>query len=226
MKKVTPNSILNIDENLFDWKFLFEVAAGWFLEIEKDMSVILGEFKNEELDYKKDYKLWSEVYSPKDELSVFTGIFEDAVKTWNKVHISNISLAEEIELVKALYSDLGYFNIELNRFEVDFKNTPVTIWVNINNIIYSFKDYKEKKEEILFVPPPREPRHQKAIRSAINSWVISTISLNDTEKDKAFLQSILMEEKTSLNRLAALLYDNFTAIGFDSPKAEIIISIK
>ena len=45
------------------------------------MSVILGEFKNEELDYKKDYKLWSEVYSPKDELSVFTGIFEDAVKT-------------------------------------------------------------------------------------------------------------------------------------------------
>jgi dihydroorotase-like cyclic amidohydrolase len=169
MKQITQNSIINIDENLFDGRFLFNIPADKSFSQEVDMSKLLMSTKNESLDYKKDYKLWSEVYSPKDELNIFTEIFEDAVSSGKKIHISNISLVEEIDMAKDLYLKLGYFNEELNCFQIDFKNAPVTIGVNINNVIYSFKDYKELNEKILFVPPPREPRHQKAIKSAINS---------------------------------------------------------
>jgi len=70
------------------------------------MSELLLPTKNDNLDYRKDYKLWSEVYSPKEELRIFTEIFDEAIKTDRKVHISNISLAEEIDIVKNLYMDL------------------------------------------------------------------------------------------------------------------------
>lgn len=127
MKKVLENSIINIDENYFDNKFLFQIPSDLKSNIEVDMRELISEYKNENLNYKKDYKLWSEVYSPKDELAIFTEVFEKALKNNSKIHISNISLAEEIDMVKNLYLDLGYFDKELNRFEIDFTNAPVTI---------------------------------------------------------------------------------------------------
>lgn len=225
MKKVWENSIVNIDENYFDNKFLFEIPTGLNFDREVDMSELLVWYKNENLNYKKDYKLWSEVYSPKDEFAIFTEVFEKALKNNSKIHISNISLAEEIEMVKKLYLDLGYFDKELNRFEIDFANAPVTIWVNIRNIIYSFKDYKSLREKILFVPPPREPRHQKAIKSAINSWVISMISLNNIEEEKTFLLEIIKEEKTSLVRLACALNYNYSRRWFSFEQKELVLTI-
>ncbi|EKE28383.1 MAG: hypothetical protein ACD_3C00067G0017 [uncultured bacterium (gcode 4)] len=226
MKQVTQNSIINIDENKFDNKFLFIIPLEATFENEVDLATLLSSSKNPNLDYKKDYKLWSEVYSPKDELRIFTEVFEDAIKNDKKIHISNISLSEEIEMVKDLYLELGYFNKELNRFEIDFNDSPITIWVSMNNIIYSFKDYKQLKEKILFVPPPREPKHQKSIRSAINSWIISTISLNNPSGDKIHIESMIKEEKTSLVRLASMLYYNFKNRGFEVKAWELTILVK
>lgn len=225
MKKILENAIVNIDENYFDNKFLFEIPVNLQYNREVDMSELLGKYRNENLNYKKDYKLWSEVYSPKDELRIFTEIFEDALENNKRIHVSNISLAEEINMVKKLYLDLGYFDKELNCFKIDFENAPVTIGVNIRNIIYSFKDYKSMREKILFVPPPREPRHQKVIKSAINSWVISTISLNNREDESKYLVEIIKEEKTSLVRLARGLYYNYLYRGFiiETKELELII---
>jgi len=225
MKKILENAIVNIDENYFDNKFLFQVPTNLRFKGEVDMSELLEKHKNVDLDYKKDYKLWSQVYSNKDEIKVFTEIFDNAIANNKRVHISNISLLEEIDMVKKLYSDLGYFDKELNRFEIDFVNAPVTIGVNIRNIIYSFKDYKFMREKVLFVPPPREPRHQKAIKSAINSWIISTIWLNSWAQEREFLLEIIREEKTSLIRLARAIYFNFWHRWFSLESSELELTV-
>jgi len=225
MKKILESAIINVDENYFDNKFLFQIPTNLQFDREVDMSELLGKCRNESLNYKKDYKLWSEVYSPKDELKIFTELLEDVVENNKRIHISNISLAEEIDMVKKLYLDLWYFDKELNCFKIDFENAPVTIGVNIRNIIYSFKDYKSMREKILFIPPSREPRHQKAIKSAINSWVISTISLNNREDESKYLVEIIKEEKTSLVRLVCALYFNFIHRWFvcNTEELELII---
>ena len=127
MKQVFSDKIINIDGNLYDNRFLFKVATNIISDREIDLSKELSFHKNENLEYKKDYKLWSEVYSPKIELELFRSIFDDALKSGKKMHISNISLAEEIDLVKKLYLDLGYFNEELNCFVLDFENAPISI---------------------------------------------------------------------------------------------------
>lgn len=225
MKKILENAIVNIDENYFDSKFLFSIPTNLHFDEEVDISKLLEKYKNVDLDYKKDYKLWGQVYSPKDELQIFTDIFEDAIANNKRVHISNISLVEEIDMVKKLYSDLGYFDKELNRFEIDFKNAPVTIGANIRNIIYSFKDYKSMREKVLFVPPPREPKHQKAIKSAINSWVISTVWLNSWAQEREFLLEIIREEKTSLVRLARALSYNYQRRWFSYESSELILTM-
>lgn len=60
--------------------------------------------KNSKLNYKNDYKLYNEVYSPKGELKVFNEIFDDSLKTGRKVHIVGISLREEVEILKDYYT--------------------------------------------------------------------------------------------------------------------------
>lgn len=226
MKQILEKSIININENIFDNKFLFTIPSEANFDKEIDMWELLLPTKNENLNYKKDYKLWSEVFSPKDELRIFEEIVENTLKNWKKVHISNISLAEEIEIIKNLYTDLWYFNKELNCFEVDFTNSPITIWVNINNLIYSFKDYKSLREKILFVPPPREPRHIKAINAWINSKVISTISLNWKNEEFDSLKELILEEKINLLQLWNCIYYNYSKIWFSIKQKEIVIELK
>lgn len=225
MKKVYSDKIINIDENYFDNKFIFEIPTKLEYENEVDISLLLKNFENKNLDYKKDYKLWSEVYSPKDELRIFEEIVENTLKNNKKVYISNISLSEEVEIIKNLYLDLWYFNKELNYFEVDFANSLITIGVNINNLIYSFKDYKSLRDKILFVPPPREPRHIKTINAAINSKIISTISLNWDISELMILKNIILQEKINLLQLGNCIYYNYEKIGFKNDKKEIIIEL-
>jgi hypothetical protein len=76
------------------------------------------------------------------------------------------------------------------------------------------------------VPPPREPRHQKAIKSAINSWVISTLGLSWSKEDAINIGTMINEEKTSLVRLARVLYYNFQSRWFYISEDSLIISIK
>lgn len=225
MKEVFRDKIINIDENLYDNKFLFKIAINAKSEIEQDMSHLLLDFKNENLDYKKDFKLWNQVYSPKKELEIFSDLFLKNLSSNKKIHISNISLSEEIVMIRDLYLDLWYFNSDLNRFEVDTKNAPITIWTNLLNIIYSFKDYNRKKEEIFFIPPPREPRHQKSLKSGINSSIISTIKIEWNKDEIEFLRQIILDEKVNFLKLSRSLYFNYKDIWFTTDESEIIIDL-
>lgn len=227
MKQIFENKIITIDENHFDNKFLFYLPHNLSCDFEVDMAELLLPYKNENLDTQKDFKMWNQVYSPKDELKIFEGIVEKTLKENKKIHIENISLIEEIQIIRKLYLDLGYFNESLNRFEIDFKNAPITIWANISNLIYSFKDYNKFKSSIFFIPPPREPKHQKALKNALNSWVISTIKIEDKNQEKSleFLKELINEEKINLIKLWRSLYFNYRNIWYKSDKTEIIVEI-
>ncbi len=225
MKQIFENKIINIDKNYFDNKYVFSVPKNLKADFEINITKLLKKYKNENINYKKNYKLWNEVYSPKKELEIFEEIFTKSLKKNKKIHISNISLIEEILIIKKLYFDLWYFNKELNCFNIDFKNCPITIWVNIRNLIYSFKDYKNKKEEIFFIPPPREPKHQKALKWGINSWIISTITLNDIKKESLHLLELIKTEKINLLKISKNFYYNFKKIGF-TIKEEIQLLIE
>jgi hypothetical protein len=92
MKKVYKNKILNIDNtDLFDQKFLFEIMYDYInsdIEIFY-MSELLEKTKNTEiLDMvKQKPAMYSNVYSPKDELEIFIDLFEYAIKNNKKIHI-------------------------------------------------------------------------------------------------------------------------------------------
>ncbi len=170
MKQVLSHSITLIsDTNPLDNQYLFQIATDISSSIIIDLAELLKEFRNDRVEYKKDYKLWNQVYSPDKELEIFQEIIEKALENRQKIHIINCTLREEVEIVREFYEKLGYFNQEENRFIVPFATAPVTIGVNIRNIVYSTKDYKSQRENICFIPPPRESGHVKTLFSGINS---------------------------------------------------------
>lgn len=213
MKKIYENKIVNVDSNLFDNKFMFEIPVEMGYSDELDLAKELEKYKNTEIEVGNKYKLWNEVYSPKKEFEIFENAFYEAISKDKKVHISNISLKEEIDLVRDFYLKCSYFNKELNCFEIDFANCPITIWVNIKNILYSSKDYNTLKEKALFIPPPREPKHQKAINIGINSNIISVIWINSQEKN--LLEQIIKLEKIWLSKIWKMIFYNYAKIGFE-----------
>lgn len=93
MKKIYKDKILNVPEtDRFDSMFLFEYLRD--VKAQEDVEVIylrdlLEEKKNEEILKKVKEKpaMWSEVYSPKDELEIFTKLFETALSENKKIHI-------------------------------------------------------------------------------------------------------------------------------------------
>lgn len=93
MKKIYKNKILNIEgTDIFDNIFLFEYLSE--IQTPKDRKIVymkdlLKDRKNETILEKLQQKpaMWSEVYSPKDELEVFSELFEKALKNQNKIHI-------------------------------------------------------------------------------------------------------------------------------------------
>jgi len=93
MKKVLKNKIVNIENtDLFDNSFLFD-----YLEINDKqsdieviyMSELLESRKNEELLQKVKEKpaMYSNVYSPEDELEIFQNLFNNAIKNNKRIHI-------------------------------------------------------------------------------------------------------------------------------------------
>jgi hypothetical protein len=93
MKKIHRDKILNIGgTDHFDNTFLFE----YFSDIQKSESVeilylkdLLEQKKNLEIleRVKQKPAMYSEVYSPKDELEIFTQLFEQAISENKKIHI-------------------------------------------------------------------------------------------------------------------------------------------
>ncbi|MBT3853713.1 hypothetical protein HOF65_07265 [bacterium] len=93
MKKILKDSIINIENTeLFDNSFLFD-----YLEINPENSEItiihisdlLEERKNEEILKRVNEKpaMYSNVYSPEDELEIFKELFDNAIKNNKKIHI-------------------------------------------------------------------------------------------------------------------------------------------
>ncbi|MDP2103411.1 MAG: hypothetical protein Q8K26_00635 [Candidatus Gracilibacteria bacterium] len=225
MKHVFFDTITLIEgTDPFDNQYLFDIATDIFSPIEHDMAQLLVPYHNDRVEYHKDYKLWNQVYPGEKELQIFQEIVESALAHKQKIHISNITLRDELEIIRQIYEELGYFDVKENRFQVDFKNTPITIGVNIRNLAYSTKDYKSERENICFVPPPREPGHVKALFAGLNAGIVSTIHISDTDKEKALIQGLITSEKTNLTTLSGAMYENFLAIGFEINKQELILS--
>lgn len=214
MKQVSSSSITLIPStDPLDNRYLFSIATDITSPVIFDLVELLKQFRNDQVEYKKDYKLWNQVYPTEKELELFREIVEKALADKRKVHIINCTLREEVQIVRELYESLGYFDAKENRFMVPFATAPITIGVNIRNLLYSTKDYKSKRENICFIPPPREPGHVKALFAAINSGVISTVNMNDPSAEKELLNDLLDIEKINLTTLAQVLYGNYVEIG-------------
>lgn len=214
MKQVLSHSIILIpDTDPLDNRYLFCLAIDITSPMIIDLAELLKEFRNDRVEYKKDYKLWNQVYPTEKELELFREIVEKALTEKRKVHIINCTLREEVLLVRELYEELGYFDETENRFVVPFATAPVTIGVNIRNLVYSTKDYKSKRDCICFIPPPREPGHVKTLFAAINSGVITAVSINNLSEEEELLKTLLDIEKINLTTFAQVLYGNYLEIG-------------
>lgn len=93
MKKIFKNKIINIQgTDTFDNTFLFE----YYVNIQSDNGVeiiylrdLLESQKNIDMleRVKEKPAMYSEVYSPKDEIAIFTELFETAISENKKIHI-------------------------------------------------------------------------------------------------------------------------------------------
>ena len=173
MKKIYRDKILNIPgTEVFDNTFIFE----YFQKPQAQGSVeiiylkdLLEERKNKDILKKIQEKpaMWSEVYSPKDELEIFTELFENAIENNTKIHIVGVTLSEEIQLLEEYYEKLGFMREDINAFEVDFSVPLVTVSCYVENLMWRGSDYKAQRDNIFFCPPVRESGQNKALFKGI-----------------------------------------------------------
>ena len=221
MKQVLSHSITLIpDTDTLDNQYLFHVATEVSSPIIVDLAELLKNFRNDRVEFRKDYKLWNDVYPGEKEFEIFQSLVECALLEKRKIHIMNCTLREEVQIIQELYTSLGYFDVKENRFIVPLKDAPVTIGVNIRNLMYSTKDYKSKREDICFIPPPRECAHVKALFAALNFWAISTVTMNNFSLEKVLLKDLLDMEKLSLTTLSQIVYGNYLELGCQVWKTE------
>lgn len=230
MKKIFRDKIINIDKNLFDNKFLFEYFE--FIKSPKDielifMSDLLEKKKNKELlsNLWDKYAMYSNVYSPEDELEIFKELFDNAIKNNKKIHIVWVSLKEEIEILEEYYTMLWFLREDINCYLVDFNVPLVTVSVKIENLIWKGSDYKAQWKKIFFIPPVRESGQNKAMFKWINRWVIAWIYINNFDQNiENFLKDCLIWEKILAILLAKVLLYNLEDIWFNWAKKEFIIN--
>lgn len=228
MKKVNKDSIENIDENLFDKKFLFEV----FGVSRNDSQVIFMEDllklrKNEELEKNiwQKYAIYSNVYSRADELEIFKNLFDEAIKTDKKIHIVWITLQEELDILEKYYEDLGFMREDINCFRVDFSKVLLSASVKIENLMWRWSDYKRMGARIYFIPPIREAWEVKAMFKWINRWSIAGIYLwlmNQEKQD--FLNFSLTNEDIIALNLAKVLSYNLKDANLSWEEKELILN--
>ncbi len=230
MKKVYSNKILNIENtDLFDNRFLFDVLYDYKCDdIEVIyMSDLLEEKKNEEIleQIKDKPAMYSNMYSPKDELEIFQGLFDEAIKNNKKIHIIWVTLDEEIKILEDYYSSMGYMREDINCFEVDFSKALVTVSVKIENLMWKWSDYKAQRENIFFNPPIRESWQVKAMFKWINRWVTAWIYISNFSQNVInFLSNCVKSESILSMTFAKVLYYNLEQIWFKWQKKELIIN--
>ncbi len=202
MKKIFRDKILNLPgTDNFDTAFLFEYLS----DIRADNGVeliymrdILGQKKNHEILDKVQQKpaMFSEVYSPKDELEIFTELFENAISENKKIHIVGVTLAEEIKMLEEYYQQLWFLREDINAFDVDFSIPLVTVSCHIENLMWKGSDYKAQRDKIFFCPPVRESGQNKALFKWITRWVIAGIELWEfTPEKQEFIWDCIRGEK-------------------------------
>ena len=234
MKQVTNNSIVNIENtDKFDNKFLFEyLLVGYKKEKDEDVQVVqmpdlLEKKKNLEMLEKSKVKpaIYSNVYSPKDELEIFEGLFNDAIKNNKKIHIVWVTLKEEMDILEEYYERLWFIREEINCFDVDFSVPLVTVSVNIENLMWKWSDYKRMRDKIFFIPPIRESGQVKAMFKWINRWVIAWINIKIYTSDtEYFLKWCITEEKILPITLSKVLNYNLQDIWLKWEKKELIVN--
>lgn len=223
MKKIYQDKILNISwTDVYDQVFLFEVLVPDYMWSPVEVIYMrdeLEKYKNEEI-LKKTWEkpaMYSEVYSPKDELTIFTELFETALREKKKIHIVWVTLKEEIEMLEGYYEELGFLREDINAFELDFSIPLITVSCNIENLIWKGSDYKAQRENIFFNPPVRESGQNKALFKGITRWVIAGIEISpDSWKsglaERFFTECITTEKILPLN-LAKVLKYNIEEVG-------------
>lgn len=231
MKKILKNRIINVEKtDLFDNKFVFEYLETDYISQNIEVFYIKDLLKNkvnqnllDNLNWK--YAMYSEVYSPKDELEIFEELFDYAINNNKKIHIVWITLKEELEILEKYYIKQWYLRDDVNCFIPDFKNTLVTVSVNIENLIWKWSDYKANREKIFFIPPVRESWQNKAMFKWINRWSISWINISEYgEHCINFLQLCVKSEKFLPLILSKNLKYNLEDIWFSWIKKELVIS--
>lgn len=230
MKKIYRDKIINIDNNLFDNKFLFEYLD--WIKSNNEVEIIymfelLKERKNKELfnNLWDKYAMYSNVYSPKDELEIFCELFNNAIKNKKKIHIIWITLKEEIEILEKYYSELWFIREEINCFDVQFNIPFVTVSVKIENLIWKWSDYKAQKNKIYFIPPIRESGQNKAMFKWINRWVIAWIYIEKFDEIiENFLTECIKWENFLPLTLSKVLSYNLSDIWFEWIKKDLIIN--
>lgn len=202
MKKIYKDKILNIQgTDTFDNTFLFE----YFQEVvSSDNTKII--YIKDALENKKNLEIlekvkqkpamYSEVYSPKDELEIFTELFDDAIENNKKIHIIWVTLWEEIKMLETYYEKLGFMREDINAFDVDFSIPLVTVSCHIENLIWKGSDYKAQRDKIFFCPPVRESGQNKSLFKWITRWVIAGIELWEfTNEKREFIWDCIRGEK-------------------------------
>lgn len=219
MKKIYKNRIVNIDKNLFDSKFLFDVLEN--ISIQNNnieiffMSELLEKKKNHEILERTKEKpwMWSNVYSPKDELEIFMKLYDYAINNNKKIHIIWITLREEVDILEEYYGKLWFLREDINCFDVNFSVPLISASVNIENIIWKWSDYKSMWKKIFFVPPVRESGQVKAMFKWINRGSVSWIYVKNYDKNIInFLTNQIKEEHILPITLAKTLKYNFDDI--------------
>lgn len=230
MKKIYRDKILNVpDTDIFDNTFVFEylipeissLPFGENWEGDKVEIIYLRDLlekkKNSEILEKVKQKpaMWSEVYSPKDELDIFTELFESALKNKKKIHIVWVTLGEEIKMLEEYYESLWFIREDINAFEVDFSKVLVSASCHIENLMWRGSDYKAQREKIFFCPPVRESGQNKALFKWITRWVLAGIELWElTQKKQDFLSECIIGEKIMPLHMGKVLKYNLEDRGF------------
>ena len=231
MKKIYKDKILNIENTeLFDNKFLFD-----YLEVDNNKSEVEVIFISDLLEKRKNLEIlekvnekpamYSNVYSPEDELDIFKTLFDDAIKNNKKIHIVWVTLNDEIKILEEYYTSLWFMREDINCFDPYFSIPFVTVSVKIENIIWKGSDYKAKRKNIFFNPPIRESWQVKAMFKGINRGVIAWIYISEyNENIEKFLWDCVRNEKILSLTLAKVLNFNLEQIWFKWNKKELIIN--
>ena len=205
-----------------DSKYFSEEIEVFFMED------LLKKKENTELLNNLNWKfaMYSEVYSPKDELAIFEELFAYAIEKNKKIHIVWITLKEELEILEKYYSQSWFLREDVNCFVVDFEKTLVSVSVNIENLIWRGSDYKANWKKIFFIPPIRESGQNKAIFKWINRWSVASIYIKDFKNPKniEFLENCIKEEKILPITFAKVLNYNLKELWFSWTEKDLIIS--